>query len=265
MRVRAVSVSLVLVGFVIGAAAILLAEPGNNGSSANAAAVAADHSSAGSPTGGTPCEQSGPPASKGQNEHGRRGPSPWTTPDAATRDQLVAQLAVAHQVTIDYPTVAQAEAAGYKMTTTYVPCIGAHYINAAYLGQFDVAHPAMLLYNGTASDSKIVGLSYSSLSGKAPPEGFAGTNDAWHQHNLNGGLCIKDAVVVGAESTSKADCEARGGAKIALGSLWMMHAWVADGWPSSWGVFSSEHPDLGGRIGQIAAAQDPNAAANPGD
>ena len=45
----------------------------------------------------------------------------------------------------------------------------------------------------------------------------------------------------------------------------MMHAWVADGWPSSWGVFSAEHPDLGGRIGQIDATPDPNAAPNPGD
>src|SRR5581483_6749641 len=100
------------------------------------------------------------------------------------------QLAVAHQVTEQFPTVKDAEAAGYRMTTTYVPCIGAHYLNAAYLGGFDVAHPAMLLYDGTQPTSKIVGLSYAALSGAAPPAGFAGTNDIWHQHNLNGGLCL---------------------------------------------------------------------------
>jgi hypothetical protein len=272
MRVRAVSVSLVVVGFVIGAAAILLADPGSNGPSANAAAVSAGGSVAadghvhttGALTGGTACEQSGPEAATGSS-HGHRGAFPWTTPTGATRDELVAQLTAAHSVTIEYPTVATAEAAGYRMTTTYVPCIGAHYINGAYLGGFDLAHPAMLLYDGTTPDAKIVGLSYASMSGKAPPDGFAGDNDLWHQHNLNGGLCIKGGVVVGAESTSKADCEARGGAKVALSSLWMMHAWVADGWPSSWGVFSAEHPDLGGRIGQIDAAPDPNAKANPGD
>jgi hypothetical protein len=39
--------------------------------------------------------------------------------------------------------------------------------------------------------------------------------------------------------------------KIKLDSLWMMHAWVADGWPSSWGIFSAEHPDLGGKVGNV--------------
>ena len=91
----------------------------------------------------------------------------------------------------------------------------------------------------------MVGLSYATLSGKKPPDGFASSNDIWHQHNLNGGLCLRDGVVVGAESTSPAECKARGGFKVKLDSLWMMHAWVADGWPSSWGIFSAEHPDLG--------------------
>jgi hypothetical protein len=67
---------------------------------------------------------------------------------------------------------------------------------------------------------------------------------------------MKGGVVVGAESTSEADCTARGGKKTALPNLWMMHAWVADGWQSSWGLFSAENPDLGGKIGDINAAPD---------
>ena len=31
----------------------------------------------------------------------------------------------------------------------------------------------------------------------------------------------------------------------------MNHVWVADAWPSAWGIFSAEHPDLGGTIGNI--------------
>jgi hypothetical protein len=31
---------------------------------------------------------------------------------------------------------------------------------------------------------------------------------------------------------------------------------VADGWQSSWGLFSAENPDLGGKIGDINAAPD---------
>lgn len=257
---RARYLSLLVLGFVVGAAAILLADPGTNGTSANASSGVATggtaagghvHANTAALTGNTACEQSGPPVSKGQTEHGHRGPFPWTSVDRATRTVLAQQLAVAHQVTVEYPTVRDAEAAGYHMTTTYVPCIGSHYINPAYLGGFDPAHPAMLLYDGTGPTSRIVGLSYAALSGKKPPAGFAGSNDIWHQHNLNGGLCLRGTVVVGAESTTPAECAARGGTKVKLDSLWMMHAWVADGWPSSWGIFSAEHPDLGGQVSNI--------------
>jgi hypothetical protein len=260
MRARLLSV--LVLGLVVGGAAVLLVDPGPPQASAgassngvNATPLAAGHVHGGATTaltGTTPCEKSGPPASNGQTEHGHRGPFPWTAvTDPGTRNLLAQQLAIAHQVTVQYPTVKDAEAAGYHMTTTYVPCIGAHYINAAYLGGFDPAHPAMLLYSGTTPDATIVGLSYAALSGAAPPAGFAGGNAIWHQHNLNGGLCLRGAVVVGAESTSPAECAARGGTKVKLDSLWMMHAWVADGWPSSWGIFSAEHPDLGGSIGNI--------------
>src|SRR5204862_454215 len=79
------------------------------------------------PTGHAPCEQSGPPASAGQissaGGRGHRGPTQWTPiTDRATRDQLGQQLDIAHQVTLQYPTVADAEAAGYHMVTGYVPC-----------------------------------------------------------------------------------------------------------------------------------------------
>src|SRR5450631_1576164 len=253
--------SVLILGLVGGAGAMLLLDPGPPPATASAsvavgsAGLASGHVHGAVTTGltgSTPCEVSGPPASNGQTEHGHRGPFPWTAiNDPTTRNVLVAQLAAAHQVTLQFPTVKDAEAAGYHMTTTYVPCIGAHFINAGYLGSFDVSHPAMLLYDGTAPTSKIVGLSYAALSGKAPPEGFAGSNDIWHQHNLNGGLCVRGGVVVGSESTDDATCAARGGTKLKLDSLWMMHAWVADGWPSSWGIFSAEHPDLGGKVGNV--------------
>jgi hypothetical protein len=31
----------------------------------------------------------------------------------------------------------------------------------------------------------------------------------------------------------------------------MAHMWPVAGWESRWGLFSSEHPDLGGTIGDI--------------
>ena len=97
-------------------------------------------------------------------------------------------MVAARTVVDKYPTVKEATAAGYRMSTPYVPCIGAHYTNVSLVAKFDPAAPSELLYDGTGPDAKIVGLSYLVLHPGGPPDGFAGTNDHWHQHNANGGL-----------------------------------------------------------------------------
>ena len=49
-----------------------------------------------------------------------------------------------------------------------------------------------------------------------------------------------------------------------LGNLWMMHMWNVPGWESRWGFFSSEHPDLGGTIGNLNATPDEVKARGQG-
>ncbi len=207
-------------------------------------------------TGDSPCERSGPPASAGQTGkdaegHDHRGPFKQTPLTQEETVALEAQQAQARAVALKYPTVASAEAAGYRRSTVYVPCIGAHYTNVGLVARFDPGAPSELLFDGTTPDAKIVGLSYL-LVHVGPPEGFAGPNDRWHQHNLNGGLCMKGGEVIGAESTSKKECEARGGAKAALDNIWMVHDWIVPGWECGWGVFAGECPELGGRTGGTA-------------
>ena len=86
-------------------------------------------------TGDSPCEKSGPPASVGQVKkdaegHDHRGPLYQYPVTQAEREQLDrrSRPRPAH-VAVKYPTVATAEAAGYRKSTVYVPCIGAHYTN----------------------------------------------------------------------------------------------------------------------------------------
>jgi hypothetical protein len=166
---------------------------------------------------------------------------------SAERKQLATQLETARSAAMKYPTVADAEAAGYRMVTTYLPLIGAHYIKASLVdGTFDITQPEMLLYDGTKPDSSIVGLSYYLLS-DTEPSPFAGPNDHWHQHI---GLCIKNGVVVGGTQLTAAQCAARGGAKAGLNNGWMIHAWVVPGWDSPQGVFSPEHPGLVANLNQ---------------
>jgi hypothetical protein len=208
--------------------------------------IAADGTSA--------CEQSGY-GNEGNSGHGHRGPVPFTPLDAQTRVTFAAQVEKSNEVAAAYPTVADAEAAGWRRLTPYVPCIAAHYLNGGLLdGTFDAAKPEILLFDGTDPDSHLVGLSYLVFTDPDnPPEGFAGGNDPWHIHRR---LCLGGGGVVGDENTSEEQCAARGGRLVPLNNLWMMHMWNVAGWDSRWGLFSSEHPDLGGSIGDVNAAPD---------
>jgi hypothetical protein len=173
------------------------------------------------------------------HEHGVAVPEqPVSDADRATLDD---QLLRARLAALRYPTVADAEADGYRMVTPYLPLIGAHYIRWDLMDTtFELAHPEMLLYDGTAPASKIVGLSYYLFSA-TEPDVFAGPNDHWHQHF---GLCLKDNVVIGPESTPADTCAALGGTKVAGTNGWMIHVWVVPGWESPEGVFAPEHPGL---------------------
>jgi hypothetical protein len=197
------------------------------------------------------CEQAGV-ANEGNSGHGHRGPVPYTPMDQETQARYQAQVEEAYAAAASLPTVADAEAAGYRRVTPYVPCIAAHYIKNSALGNpFDPAEPEIVLYDGTEPDSEIVGLSYLQFTEPdVPPEGFPGENDPWHIHRQ---LCIggEGGGVVGDENTTDEECADRGGEVVPLDNLWMMHMWPVAGWESRWGLFSSEHPDLGGAVGNI--------------
>ncbi len=231
-------------------------------STTSAAAASPDHTggaTTGSPTAGTGVDELSPEAAaSGQalageitgntvpaalHDHGHGSAVYPDQPlDRLTRARLGQQLETARAVARRYPTVADATRAGYIKVTPFVPLIGAHYLNLDYVdGTFDPSQPEMLLYDGTNPDSALVGLSYFVSSTQGEPAGFAGPNDHWHQHI---GLCIKDNVVVGGEQVTPEECARRGGNKVALSDMWMVHAWVVPGWDSPQGVFSPEQEDL---------------------
>jgi hypothetical protein len=227
----------------------------------------------GSANGTSPCEKAAPtPASPGEvgagtggsaaiknaaevaaEEHGVRGKVQQVKLTPSEQAALNAQMAAAKEVARKYPTVKDAEAAGYSMSTVYVPCIGAHYTNISLVRNFDPERPSELLYTGTSPDSKIVGLSYLVYHTNGAPPGFAGPNDRWHQHNANGGLCLKGAVVIAGEESTRQQCADMGGRKTLLTDIWMVHAWIVPGVSCDWGTFSGECPELGGKIGGTAA------------
>jgi len=169
---------------------------------------------------------------------------PDTLLDAPTRAVLASQLSAARAAALAYPTVADAERAGYRLVGgAYGPGAGAHYIGGGAFGAFDPARPPTLIYDGVSPTAQIVGLMYLGMGQNgAAPEGFAGPNDHWHRHS---GVCQKAGKVifpVDADVT-EAQCTAKGGNYMAT-TTWMVHAWVVPGWESSAGVFSHENPNL---------------------
>jgi len=170
------------------------------------------------------------------------GPVEWQTiDDPADQQALQDQLVASARVIEEFPTVADAEAGGYRQVSPFVPGIGAHWINFDLDRNFDPGRPEMLLYNGTNPTSRIVGLSYASI-GDAPPEGFVGPNDVWHVHP---GLCMLGGLVVGIDGTPEDLCTSIGGnINTQLGDMWMMHLWQVPSFESGWGLFSAENDKI---------------------
>jgi hypothetical protein len=176
---------------------------------------------------------------------GHLGPQPWyAMTDQAECDKLETELALARATALKYPTVADAEAAGWRQVTPYVPGIAAHFMNFKLVdGEFNIEEPEMILYDGTDDNSSVIGLSYYVIHpGIAEPtQGFTGPNDHFHRHI---GLCVNNTGVIGDSTTTEEECAARGGRKANGNNAWMNHVWIVPGCESPWGMFSGASPVL---------------------
>lgn len=179
---------------------------------------------------------------------GHLGPQTWVAMTDPTQcAKLTSELDQARTTALQFPTAADAKAAGYVQVTGYVPGIAAHWMKFGYVDdRFEIDKPEMLLYDGNGEDAHIVGLSYYILSDSTvePTQGFTGDNDHYHRHV---GLCVKGAMVVGDSTTTAEQCDALGGRKTS-GGAWMSHVWVVPGCESPWGVFSAASPLLDAKL-----------------
>ena len=181
--------------------------------------------------------------------------------DPATRRLLQHQLELAREVAMRYPTVADAEAAGWRRAGPFAPGLGAHYFDWKHIedalipsGVVDdnaVMHPISLIYDGTHPGSRIAGLMYYSERMRLP-QGFAGPNDIWHYHT---NVCLvtkpdgsADTPFGADQTVSKAACDAVHGDLMAR-TQWMLHAWVVPGYDSAEGVFSHDNEAITCRDG----------------
>jgi hypothetical protein len=173
--------------------------------------------------------------------------------DSPTTAMLAHQLARTAELVALYPTIAAAEAAGYRRQGPYSPGLGTHYgkgggtLVGATITDDNVLNP-MLIFDGTDQDSKLAGFMYIAFGTAGVPEGFAGPNDIWHYHT---NICIvsnPDGSVdtpLGAdkENVPKELCDSYGGFLLA-NSGYMLHVWTVPGYESAKGVFNEVNPAL---------------------
>jgi hypothetical protein len=200
----------------------------------------------------------------GSGHGGHVGPQPWVAlTDQDQCDQLAAELEVARETAMKYPTAADAKADGYQLVAPYLPGIASHFIKRDLVdGTFEVDKPEMILYDGNGDDANIVGLSYYLYhrGENTPTQGFTGDNDSSHRHI---GLCSgPGGGIIGDSTTTPEECEALGGRKGDGSAGWMSHAWVVPGCESPWGVFSAASPLLDHELGDASGTDDGGCAAS---
>jgi hypothetical protein len=176
--------------------------------------------------------------------------------DPVTQASLTQQLNGTSKLIAKYPTIAAAEAAGYRRAGPFSPGLGTHYIGLGNRNMDDdliqgidgPMYPA-LIYDGITPDAPLAGFMFTSLNGGAgkEPEGFVGPNDHWHYHTR---VCIvyRNGVIespLGAdrENISLADCQKVGGRLMVI-TTYMVHVWSVPGYESPKGVFSEINPKI---------------------
>ena len=169
-----------------------------------------------------------------------------------TRRQLAGQLATTAALVQKYPTVADAEAAGYWRAGPFSPGLGVHYnpptVSVNPDGVMDEAalENPMLIYAGLDQSAPLAGFMYTSFRDEAP-QGFAGPLDQWHFHT---DVCIVKTpkgldTPFGADATgiTKQMCAAKGGGLLDF-TGYMVHVWTVPGYESPLGTFSDLNPKI---------------------
>jgi hypothetical protein len=198
-----------------------------------------------------------------QHEHG--------SDEALTADErvlLARQLAATADLVERYPTIADAEAAGWTRAGPFSPGLGTHYMaprdgrrgvpESGAMGRDGTMDPdrmplPMLVYDGLEPGAPLAGFMYTSYGTDGEPAGFAGPNDHWHYHES---VCIvmrDDGSLdtpFGAdlEGVTEDMCTDVGGQWITA-TTYMVHVWNVPGYESPDGMFTELNPKITCRDG----------------
>jgi hypothetical protein len=178
--------------------------------------------------------------------------------DARTQAALDKELDKTRALIDRYPTIAAAEAAGYRRAGPYMPGLGTHYFKVSgFVGESSDALEGsnermvpLLIFDGLGQDAPLAGFMYLAGAGQAAaeePVGFVGPNDHWHYHTntciVYGPNGIEAPFGADRDDITQAQCSQFGGELIA-NTGYMVHVWTVPGYESELGVFSELNPKL---------------------
>ncbi|MBV9103288.1 MAG: cytochrome c [Candidatus Eremiobacteraeota bacterium] len=174
-----------------------------------------------------------------------------TAQDKARADTVVV---AARRIMAEYPTVADAERAGFKKFAPRLQLPVEHYTNGKYAleawrGKFNAMHPTSLIFERTAGDLKLVGVMYTASNRATEEELNADVPlsiGTWHRH-VN--FCVPPLGTPASESfgakarfyfgtiASAQECHAAHGFFVPRVFGWMIHVWPNESDPAKvWAV-----------------------------
>jgi hypothetical protein len=179
---------------------------------------------------------------------------------------LDAQIATVRAATERYRDFTNAQRDGYKLFGKEGPLMGEHWYRADLVKQpLDLARPSTLQYATINGKRELIGVAYTTYNrpGEALPEGFVGSADHWHVHDVD-----KIARVITADRpflrwvVNRRIAHGKTGAGDGRTHLTMLHAWIWSDNPE--GMFALEHRALpylrAGFSADLARAGDAYAA-----
>ena len=184
------------------------------------------------------------------HQHERGQDEPLT---AEERSQLATELAATATLVEQFPTLADAEAAGWTRAGPLARARGALQ-RPRLRGELGRRHgrggprTPQLIYDGVEPDAPLAGFMYLAYGTETEPTGFAGPNDHWHYHES---VCIREGADGAIETPFGADlegvteamCTEAGGAFIE-NTGYMVHVWNVPGYESPDGMFTELNPRI---------------------
>src|SRR5688572_24670144 len=164
-------------------------------------------------------------------------------PSENQQGEVQLELDAVRAATSRFADHAVAKAEGYRLFGRDGALTGEHWYRPDLVkGQFDPAHPSTLQYALVNGRRVLVGVAYTVYQrpGEAVPEGFTGSGDHWHVHDVEALAreLTRDRPLLGWIVDRRAD-RGKLGAGDGRTQLSMVHAWVWSENPQ--GVFASDN------------------------